>query len=142
MGEQRGEGEGLDCGKARDAGLEWLSWGGSSAVCAIFIVGVSVWTGRADGIPAGLMALAFCSSVAVIPIFWRRGSVGSPMPVVFPLMTIAIRMLLMFGALGLVTAIKWSHRNSFSWSLLGCYFIFLALESALSICYYSSRVSR
>jgi hypothetical protein len=142
MGERLGEGDRLDGGNVSGAGRDWWYWGISSAVCAVLIVGVASWNGQVNEIPAGMMALAFCSSVATLPILGRRRSVGNPMPVVFPLMTMTLRMLLMFGGLGLVTATKWSHRNSFSWSLLGCYFIFLALESALSICYYSSRVSR
>jgi hypothetical protein len=92
-----------------------------------------------DGIPAGLAALALASSISAGPILWRRGSFGIKMPVASTLLTIALRMLLLIGALGLVTATKWSYRNSFAGSLLGCYFIFLTLESALSISYYSSK---
>jgi hypothetical protein len=118
---------------------EWRCWWLGTALCAALIVGWHILVGAWDGIPAGLAALGLCSSISAGPIFWRRGSLGIKMPVASTLLSIALRMLLMIGALGLVAATKWSHANSFSNSLLGCYFIFLTLESALSIRFYSSR---
>jgi hypothetical protein len=118
---------------------EWQCWLMAVLISAALILGLHILMDARDGIPAGLAALGLCSSVAAGPICWRRGSFGSKMPVASTLLTITLRMLLMMSALGLVTATKWSHRNSFDGSLLGCYFIFLTLESALSISYYSSR---
>ena len=118
---------------------EWSCWVVAVLISAALIFGLHILMDARDGIPAGLAALGLCSSVAAGPICWRRGSFGSKMPVASTLLTITLRMLLMMSALGLVTATKWSHRNSFDGSLLGCYFIFLTLESALSISYYSSR---
>jgi hypothetical protein len=118
---------------------EWSCWVVAVLISAALIFGLHILMDARDGIPAGLAALGLCSSVAAGPIYWRRGSFGLKMPVASTLLTITSRMLLMMGALGLVTATKWSHRNSFAGSLLGCYFIFLTLESALSIRHFSSR---
>ena len=127
-------------GRDRDSvRREWLCWGMAVLISAAVIVGSHLLMDAREGILAGIAALGLCSTVAAGPIYWRRGSFGSRMPVASTLLTITLRMLLMMGALGLVTATKWSHRNSFAGSLLGCYFIFLTLESALSIHYYSSR---
>jgi hypothetical protein len=126
--------------KARESlRREWQCWVMAVLISAAVILGSHILMDARDGIPAGLAALGLCSSVAAGPIYWRRGSFGMKMPVASTLLTITSRMLLMMGALGLVTATKWSHRNSFAGSLLGCYFIFLTLESALSIRYFSSR---
>jgi len=118
---------------------EWRCWWLATAVCAVLILGWHILVGAGDGVPAGLAALGLCSTISAGPIFWRRSSFGNKMPVGSTLLSIALRMLLMIGALGLVAATKWSHANSFANSLLGCYFIFLTLESALSIRFYSTR---
>jgi hypothetical protein len=118
---------------------EWSWWLSAVLVSAAVIIGWHVGCDATDGIPAGLAALGLCGSVSAGPIYWRRGPLGVRNPVASTLLSITLRMLLMIGALGLVAATKWSHRNSFAGSLLGCYFIFLTLESALSIRYYSSR---
>lgn len=121
---------------------EWWCWWVAVLISAAAIVGWHVVGDARDGIPAGLAALGLCSSISAGPICWRRGVLGLKMPVASTLLTITLRMLLMMGALGWVAATKWSHRNSFAGSLLGCYFIFLILESALSIRHYSSPTSR
>jgi fumarate reductase subunit D len=118
---------------------EWWWWGLAVVICASVIVFWHFLVGTPDAIPAGLSALALCALISAGPIFWRRGAFGNNMPVASTLLAITLRMLPMIGALGLVAATKWSYRNSFAGSLLGCYFIFLALESALSIRHFSSR---
>ncbi|MFN6131129.1 MAG: hypothetical protein ACK6DC_10390 [Planctomycetota bacterium] len=118
---------------------EWRYWWIANVACAVLVVGCHLLVGVYDGIPASLVALGLCSSTAAGPILWRRGSFGSKMPVASILMSIALRMLLMVGAMGLVIGSKWPHAGSFAGTLLGCYLIFLVLESALSIRYYSSR---
>lgn len=118
---------------------EWSWWLSAVLISAALIIGVHVQRDATDGIPAGLAALGLCCCVSAGPIYWRRGPLGARNPVASTLLSITLRMLLMIGALGLVAATKWSHRNSFAGSLLGCYFIFLTLESALSIRYFSSR---
>ena len=92
----------------------------------------------AGGIAAGIAALTICASVTLASIQWRRGPLGKQNPVASSLLTVAFRTLVMLGCLGLVAATKWPHRNSFLLSLLGCYFLFLILESGLSIRWYSS----
>ncbi len=121
---------------------EWTLFATVVAVCVVSVVGLHWWSGALAGIPSGLMAVAITASVAAGPMFWRRGGLGRRAPVVSTLMTITFRMLVMLGALGFVAATKWPHRNSFAWTLLGCYFIFLILESAFSIRWYSSSHPR
>lgn len=121
---------------------EWRWWWIATGVCAVLIVGWHELFGTRSGIPAGLAALGLCSVNAAGPIFWRRGSLGITMPVATPLLPIALRMLLMVGALGLVVGTKWSHADSFAGSLIGSYCVFLPLESVLSIRFYSSQTRR
>jgi hypothetical protein len=129
----------VDCQDSQDIGGEWSWWLSAVLISAAVIIGWHVQRDATDGIPAGLAALGLCCSVSAGPIYWRRGSLGVRNPVASTLLSITLRMLVMVGALGWVAATKWSHRNSFAGSLLGCYFIFLTLESALSIRYFSSR---
>lgn len=121
---------------------QWRVWLGALLVCAaattLIHIGMDAW----DGIGTALAAVAFSAAVAGAPIYWRSRGLDRFSPVVSTLLTIAFRTLLMVGALGIATATKWTHRNSFALSLLGCYFIFLILESVLSIVWYSSRSSR
>lgn len=91
-----------------------------------------------EGIAAGVVALTVCASVTLASIQWRRGLLGKQNPVASSLLTVAFRTLVTLGSLVLVAATKWPHRNSFVLSLLGCYFLFLILESGLSIRWYSS----
>ncbi|MFN7628741.1 MAG: hypothetical protein ACK5PZ_18095 [Pirellula sp.] len=90
------------------------------------------------GMAAGIAALAICASVTLASIQWRRGPLGKQNPVASSLLTIAFRTLVTLGSMVLMAATKWPHRNSFVLSLLGCYFLFLILESGLSIRWYSS----
>lgn len=90
------------------------------------------------GLAAGMGALTICVSVTLASIQWRRGPLGKQNPVASSLLTVAFRTLVTLGSLGFVAATKWPHRNSFVLSLLGCYFLFLILESGLSIRWYSS----
>jgi hypothetical protein len=122
--------------------MEWKWWTSAVVVSVVMVVAAHVILGREEGIPAGLGAVCLCASVSAAPMIWRRMAFGIKMPLASTLLTITFRMLLMVAALGFVAATKWSNGNSFAVSLLGCYFIFLTLESALSICYYSSRSSR
>lgn len=124
------------------ARAEWMWWTAAVVFGVAAVVAGHAYLGNYDGIPAGLGALMVSATVSAAPMIWRRMPFGIQMPLASSLMTITFRMLLMVGVLGMVAATKWSHRNSFATSLLGCYFIFLTLESALSICYYSSRSSR
>jgi len=118
---------------------EWGSWLSCVGLCML-VIAVAHW--RLDawgGLPAAGIALAMSASVAAGPMLWRRGGLGQHSPVASTLMTILFRTMVMFGGLLFVAATKWPHRNSFAWTLLGCYFVFLVLESVLSIRWYSSR---
>lgn len=128
-----------DCQDRQDIRREWSWWLSAVLISAAVIMGWHVQRDATGGIPAGLAALGLCSGLSAGPIYWRRSPLGVRNPVASTLLSITLRMLLMVGALGLVAATKWSHRNSFAGSLLGCYFIFLTLESALSIRHFSSR---
>ncbi|MEI8212674.1 MAG: hypothetical protein WCI02_11035 [Planctomycetota bacterium] len=97
------------------------------------------WWDRLDGIPSACVALVVCAMTTAVAIRWRRGGLGATNPVASTLLAITFRTLVMIGALGFLAATKWTYINSFSSSLLGCYFLFLVLESGLSIAWYSSQ---
>jgi hypothetical protein len=97
------------------------------------------WWDRLDGIPSACVALVICAMTTAVAIRWRRGGLGATNPVASTLLAITFRTLVMMGALGFLAATKWTYINSFSSSLLGCYFLFLVLESGLSIAWYSSQ---
>jgi hypothetical protein len=122
--------------------MEWKWWTIAVVVSVVMVVATHMMLGREEGIPSGLGAVCLCALVSAAPMIWRRMTFGIKMPLASTLLTITVRSLVMVAALGIAAATKWSNGNSFAVSLLGCYFIFLTLESALSIRYYSSRSSR
>jgi hypothetical protein len=91
-----------------------------------------------EAFPWDCVALVLCALPAWMAMRWRHGAVGAQNPVAATLLTVTFRTMVMLGALGFVAATKWTSSNSFATSLLGCYFLFLVLESGLSIAWYSS----
>lgn len=120
------------------ATLEWQCLLGGALLALAWIV-----MRRSNGadwevFPWDCVALMLSAMPAWMAMRWRRGAVGAQNPVAATLLTVTFRTMVMLGALGFVAATKWTSSNSFATSLLGCYFLFLVLESGLSIAWYSS----
>jgi len=94
---------------------------------------------RPDELLAGFLALGLVVGITVCSLIFRHGLWIPMHPTISSLGTTALRLLTVLLALGLATATKWNNANSFCSHLLGCYFIFLVLESCLSARWYSSR---
>jgi hypothetical protein len=93
----------------------------------------------AGSLLAGLLALGLVAGITALSLVLRHGVWVVVDPLVSTLATITLRFLTVLLALGLATATKWNHSNSFCYHLLGCYFIFLILESWLASRWHSSR---
>lgn len=94
---------------------------------------------RPDELFAGFLALGIVVGITACSLIFRHGLWIPMHPTISSLGTTTLRLLTVLLALGLATATKWNNANSFSSHLLGCYFIFLVLESWLSARWYSSR---
>lgn len=117
---------------------EWRWFYGAIVLAAAVIVAVHIALNCVPGIPFAGLALSLCATTTGLAMMWRRGRLGAENPVAATLLTVALRTLVMMGALLFVAATKWTYLNSFATSLLGCYFLFLVLESVLSVRWYSS----
>ena len=94
---------------------------------------------RTDELLAGFSALGLVVGITAFSLILRHGLWMPMHPLVSSLGTTTLRLLTILLGLGLATATKWNNANSFTSHLLGCYFIFLLLESCLSTRWYSSR---
>lgn len=102
-------------------GLGWwgcIGWGG--------------YRGVADARPAATAAVLVCLAPVLPLLLWRAVSTKKSQAFL-GLVASSGRMLVAFAALGVVHATKWDHRIFFGECLLGCYFYFLLLESALLV---------
>lgn len=79
------------------------------------------------------MAVIACFLTSIPPIVVRHTTFARKNPAAMPLATVGWRMGVLFIALALSAATKWPIHILFCQTLLGCYFPFLVLESALSI---------
>ena len=79
--------------------------------------------------------IALCISLAscVGPLLWPFGNKATVQDNLSIMVSMGFRFSVMMGALVISTATKWQHHNSFSICLLGYYFPFLLLQSALLI---------
>lgn len=148
-----GEGDGAD----REVGLSeaglregliWLEWQMFFGVLLLSLAGVlwlhspyadsrGVW---GAGLGVSLMMLLAISGVTGFSMALRQGWFMPMNPVISTLGTTALRFLTVLMVAGIASATKWNNSNSFAYSLLGCYFIFLLLESCLSIRWHSAMV--
>ncbi len=80
-----------------------------------------------------ILALSVCLSSCVVPVVWQFGSKNIAQSDLSILLTMGVRFSVLLGALAISTATKWQHHNSFCNCLLGYYFPFLLLQSALLI---------
>ena len=85
-----------------------------------------------DLLPVAI-AVVVCLATSIPPIIIGHASFARKYPAILPLITVGWRMGLLLVAILLSAATKWPSHISFCFSLLGCYFPFLILESALSI---------
>lgn len=81
----------------------------------------------------GLTAVWLCAGVTMTPAVWSFGPFAKRYPVASTLMTTTWRISAMAGIALIATATKWPDYNLFSLCLVGCYFLFITLESWLSI---------
>ena len=95
---------------------------------------------RGSGLVVSLMMLSVISGVTGLSLAMRQGWFMAMNPVISTLGTTGLRSLTVLMLAGMTSATKWNNSNSFAYSLLGCYFIFLLLESCLSIRWHSAMV--
>jgi hypothetical protein len=103
------------------AGLCW--WG---------CLGWGAYRGFVDAEPAATAAVLLCLAPVLPILLWRAVSRKKSQPWL-GLLVSSGRLLVAVAALGLAHATKWDHRIFFGECLLGCYFSFLVLESALLV---------
>lgn len=80
-----------------------------------------------------LLALSVCLVSSIGPVLWQFGDASVTQSDLSILLTVGFRFSMLLGALVISTATKWQHHNSFCNGLLGYYFPFLLLQSALLI---------
>ena len=80
-----------------------------------------------------LIALSVSLASCVGPLLWSAVSKPVAHDSLSIMVTMGFRFSLMLGALAISAATKWQHHNSFCNCLLGYYFPFLILQSALLI---------
>jgi len=93
---------------------------------------------RGSGLVVSLMMLSVISGVTGLSLAMRQGWFMPMNPVISTLGTTALRFLTVLLVVGVASATKWNNSNSFASSLLGCYFIFMLLESCLSVRWHSA----
>ncbi len=96
-------------------GVTWLFWGGTA-------IEPYVW-----------LALMVCCISCLVPSLWQLGLRCLGQSDLSVALSMGFRVSILLGAVGLAAATKWQHNNSFCNSLLGYYFPFLILQSALLI---------
>ena len=79
------------------------------------------------------VAVVVCFATSIPPIIAWHTSFARKNPAALPLVTVGWRMGLLLVVLAVSAATKWPSHISFCFSLLGCYFPFLLLESSLSM---------
>lgn len=85
------------------------------------------------------IAIWYCAVVTITTLLWTTGAVAHRFPVFGALMNVNWRIGTIAGLALVVSATKWPQGNSMCLYLVGYYFPFLVLESALSIYHLCSR---
>jgi hypothetical protein len=110
--------------------LEILAYGALALVCfgvTRFVFGSMATEGYA------LLALFVCFVSSATPSLRQLGCRQTESSDLSILFTMGFRFSVLLGAAAISTATKWQHHNSFCNCLLGYYFPFLLLQSALLI---------
>jgi hypothetical protein len=121
------------------AAREFISRSGVEELAAYCALGVACWVGTWIFIGGGafeeyaILALAVCLASCVGSLVWQFGHKNIAQSDLSILLTMGFRFSVLLGALAISTATKWQHHNSFCNCLLGYYFPFLLLQSALLI---------
>ena len=85
-----------------------------------------------------LLVFGAISGVTGFAFILRHGLLLPMNPVVSTLGITTLRLLTVLFVVGVASATKWNNSKSFAYVMLGCYFIFLLLESCLSVRWYSA----
>ena len=80
-----------------------------------------------------ILALSACLATGFGPLAWRFVGNAKVQDELSILLTVGFRFSVLLGALAISAATKWQHNNSFGSCLMGYYFPFLLLQSALLI---------
>jgi hypothetical protein len=104
----------------------------TAVLCWWGCVAWGAYRGVADAAPVATAAVLVCLAPVPPILLWKAISAKKSQPWL-GLIASSARMLTAFGALGMAHATKWDHHIFFGECLLGCYFSFLLLESALLV---------
>ena len=85
------------------------------------------------------IAIWYCAGVTITTLLWTTGAMAHRYPVFGSLMNVNWRIGTIAGLALVVSATKWPQGNSMCLYLVGYYFPFVVLESALSIYHLCSR---
>ena len=85
------------------------------------------------------IAIWYCVGVTITTLLWTTGAMAHRYPVFGALMNVNWRIGTIAGLALVVSATKWPQGNSMCLYLVGYYFPFVVLESALSIYHLCSR---
>jgi hypothetical protein len=85
------------------------------------------------------IAIWYCAGVNITTLLWTTGAMAHRYPVFGALMNVNWRIGTIAGLALVVSATKWPQGNSMCLYLVGYYFPFVVLESALSIYHLCSR---
>ena len=110
--------------------IEIAAYSFLAAVCYVvarFVLEVDLSDGTA------LAALLVCLASCLVPAIWQLGTLNVAQSDLSILIIMGSRFSILLGAAAFSTATKWQHHNSFCNCLLGYYFPFLLLQSALLI---------
>jgi len=80
-----------------------------------------------------LTALFVYLASCIAPLLWPSGGRGASQDSLSIMILMGFRFSILLGALSISAATRWQHHNSFCNCLLGYYFPFLILQSALLI---------
>jgi hypothetical protein len=90
-------------------------------------------------VPAGvipdyaLLALTACLASSLGPLAWQLVGQAKVQDEISIMVTMGFRFSVLLSALAISAATKWQHNNSFGSCLMGYYFPFLLLQSALLV---------
>ena len=109
---------------------EAVAYGSLGCVCLLV-----TWVLTSDGVIPGYayLALSACLATGIGPLAWQLTGKTQDRDELSILLTMGFRFSVLLGALAISAATKWQHNNSFGSCLMGYYFPFLLLQSALLI---------
>ncbi len=104
------------------------------AACCLAVGGIVQWlSGSRFAMGFTGIGVAVCLAASLPPLWLRSILVKPEVATFLPILTMCWRSGVVLMPIVVAAATKWANLYSFSLTLLGCYFPFLVLESALSI---------